>query len=793
MKSIDILASHGGFAAPKPVLGTRAEKGKPQKAAIIGLVVGISISLAVFVGSAQYLLTQHYNSLFNQSASPFASSLVRTIDRYVGIIHAIDGLYAASENVERDEFRAFVRHSLAEHSGIQALEWIPRVPATKRAAYEAQARAEGLKGFQFTERDAEGKVRGAGARDDYYPVYFAEPRAGNEAALGFDLGSNPARRDALLRARDTGHPVVTPRIKLVQETGDQYGFLIFMPIYATGSVPETLKERRAQNTGFALGVFRIGDMLETIMTHSSSPREFDLYLFDDDAKPKESLLYFRPSPLRAEPIGPVPQAEFQGGHIFASAFEIGDRRWRIVFVPAPEAWKSHLSVLPLMLGGGGLIFTALLVLYLQLSGTRTGEISRLVMDRTADLDKTNKALQDEMEERRRVQQNFTQAQKMDAIGQLTGGIAHDFNNLLMVIDGYARRTLANMNDLEVAGRSLEEVLSATEKAARLTKQLLVFSRRQVMERRVFRVAETIAELKGLLAHSVGEWYEVKFEFEDRKVCVDTDPAELGQAVLNLAINARDAMPKGGLISIGLGAVELGEAFTNGHADMSPGKYAAISVTDQGSGIGDDVLEHIFEPFFTTKDQGQGTGLGLAMVYGFAEQSGGTIDVSTEVGKGTTFRIYLPVVDRPPEVAAAEEETEYRGKGERILLVEDDDRLLELTHDVLRDLGYHVLTAGTGLEALEVDEQLDKPIDLLVSDVVMPSLGGFELYEILREKRSDLRAVFMSGYPKRGAGKVEIPENVPFLQKPVATRQLAQAIRKELDAAASLVLAPTNIV
>ena len=245
-------------------------------------------------------------------------------------------------------------------------------------------------------------------------------------------------------------------------------------------------------------------------------------------------------------------------------------------------------------------------------------------------------------------------------------------------------------------------------------------------------------------------------------------------------STRDAMPKGGKIVVAMRTVNVSEEYTWIHGNIAPGRYVKVSVTDHGTGIDEATLLHIFEPFFTTKEQGEGTGLGLAMVYGFAEQSGGTVDVSTELGKGTTISIYLPVVDQLPDEVVANVNQEYHGKGETILLVEDDDRLLELTHDVLRDFGYKVFVAGNGLEALEIDEEFERPIDLLVSDVVMPSLGGFELYEILRERRPDLKAVFMSGYPKRGAGKVVIPENTPFLQKPVGPSQLAQAIRMELD-------------
>ncbi len=239
-------------------------------------------------------------------------------------------------------------------------------------------------------------------------------------------------------------------------------------------------------------------------------------------------------------------------------------------------------------------------------------------------------------ERKRVEQQLTQSQKMEAIGQLTGGIAHDFNNLLMIIDGYARRTLSNIGDVEIAGRSLEEVLAATEKAANLTKQLLGFSRRQIMDKQVFPVAESVSELKRLLEQSVGEQHELEFEISDKKVCVHTDPGELSQAILNLAINARDAMPEGGKITIGVRVIGGDAEFIESDENTPEESFVEISVTDKGCGIDENTMEHIFEPFFTTKEQGQGTGLGLSMAYGFARQSGGKLEVISSVSKGTTL-------------------------------------------------------------------------------------------------------------------------------------------------------------
>lgn len=753
---------------------------------IVGLIFGLAVSAILFVVSEKHFEREFTQHKLNVEAAPHSTVLGEIIQRSIEMTHAVAGLYAASNTVDQGEFHQYYLRVMGRETAMQAISWIPRVQARDRAIYEARARKDGHAGFSFTERDSAGNIAPAGNRDEFYPVYFIEPFEGNETAMGYDLGSNPERLSALIQARDSGHAVATQGISLVQENNRQKGFLVFEPIYENGVVPITVEERRKQHLGFASGVFRIGDLLDSSLQDSMGAQQFDIYIFDASAEPGGRLLHFRPSDSQTTPSNSMLEEEILSDSraFYSASYVVGGRNWNVVYrLPSGDGVSGHLSATPWVVLLLSLLFTIMLVLYLRVTLNRTKLTESLFAERSKELLQINQALETEVAERKRVEQQFSQAQKMDAIGQLTGGIAHDFNNLLMVIGGYARRTLSNLDNLEVAGRSLEEVLAATEKATRLTKQLLMFSRRQVMEKRVFRIGDVIADLKGLLLHSVGEWYEIAYEVEDKNICVSTDPGELTQAILNLAINARDAMPKGGKVGISARVVELDQAFASSHPDLSAGTYVKISVTDQGTGIDEETLPHIFEPFFTTKEQGKGTGLGLAMVYGFARQSGGGADVSTSLGEGTEFSIYLPVVDRPAEPIIPDDALEYQGKGETVLLVEDDERLLELTHDILRDLGYKVLIAGNGLEALEIDDEMENGPDILVSDVIMPSLGGFELYEILRERRTNMKALFMSGYPQRGSGKVEIPENVPFLQKPVEAGQLARAIRKELDSAA----------
>jgi PAS domain S-box-containing protein len=384
--------------------------------------------------------------------------------------------------------------------------------------------------------------------------------------------------------------------------------------------------------------------------------------------------------------------------------------------------------------------------------------------------------------RREAEGRLRHSQKMEAIGQLTGGIAHDFNNLLMIVDGYTRRAANNLHDEEIAKTSIDQVLTATDKAANLTKQLLVLSRRQVMEKEVFRVDDTLTEMRELLGRSLSEQFKLSLELGAGEACIETDPGDLGQAIINLVVNARDAMPTGGEIVIGSRVTVLDEALAATHADIGAGSFVEIFVKDQGSGIDKVTRQRIFEPFYTTKEQSKGTGLGLAMVYGFSKQSDGTVEVLSSPGEGSTFTIYLPLVDREPAIPADDEiEEVFRGEGETILLIEDDKALLDLTREMLVEIGYNVVTATDGLEAIEVDEVDEHAIDLLLSDVVMPGLGGFEAAEIIRQRRPDMKVVFMSGYPARGDdAAADVPENAQFLQKPVRASHLAQVLRRELD-------------
>jgi len=366
---------------------------------------------------------------------------------------------------------------------------------------------------------------------------------------------------------------------------------------------------------------------------------------------------------------------------------------------------------------------------------------------------------------------LVQAQKMEAIGQLTGGIAHDFNNLLMVIDGYTRRAVNNIGNRDKVEESLKLVISASEQASSLTSQLLKFSQRQAIDKKIVRVEDLIAGVKGLLGQTVGKGIDVLFAIENPEARIETDANEFCQTLLNLAINARDAMPDGGTLTIGARDVDPGEG---GNA------LAEIFVTDTGHSMDSATAARIFEPFFTTKEHGKGTGLGLATAYGFVQASGGQIDVESAPGAGTTIRLRFPLSARPATRAAHQAGGMARGNGETVLVVEDNGPLLRLMQDSLTVLGYNVLAASGGFEALEIDERTKTGIDVLLSDIAMPGLSGIEVAQVIGRRRPGIKIIFMSGYTDTSEKTGNMPPGATLLQKPVQVERLAEVLRSELN-------------
>ena len=386
-------------------------------------------------------------------------------------------------------------------------------------------------------------------------------------------------------------------------------------------------------------------------------------------------------------------------------------------------------------------------------------------------------------ERRLLAEQLVQAQKVEAIGQLAGGIAHDFNNLLTAITGYAELLLHRLGDNHRYARELTEILRASERATRVTGKLLAFSRRQQLDPRNLNLNALLIELDGLLRRLIGERIQLELSLAAGPILVRAEPTQLEQVVMNLVVNARDAMSDGGLVRIATAPRRIEAAGRGALAGLRPGDYVELSVMDTGSGMDTETRRRLFEPFFTTKPVGQGTGLGLAMAYGIVQQSGGAIQVESEPGKGSTFRVFLPLSTEPRDVHAGRPGAlSLPGGRERILLVEDDPAVRDFAVSLLADLGYQVTAASDGIEARAiVDREGHAGIQLLLTDVVMPRLGGAELARELRERNPELAVLFVSGYARNDSQITALlGPRCLYLQKPFAPAVLAAALRRLLD-------------
>jgi PAS domain S-box-containing protein len=386
-------------------------------------------------------------------------------------------------------------------------------------------------------------------------------------------------------------------------------------------------------------------------------------------------------------------------------------------------------------------------------------------------------------DRRRLEEQLWHAQKMEAVGQLAGGVAHDFNNLLTAILGYANLLLDELPPQDPLRNDLDEIRSAGERAASLTRQLLAFSRRQMLQPQIVDINTLVTGMQKLLRRLMTEHVEVMTALARDLLPVRVDPSSIEQVLVNLAVNARDAMPAGGRLTIETANVDLDEAYAKNHIPLVPGRYVMIAVGDTGQGMDPVTRARIFEPFFTTKEQGKGIGLGLATVYGIVKQNGGYIWVYSEVGHGTVFKVYLPPAESPSAtqgVMRGEDAGRKKYGWETVLLVEDEDAVRVLAREVLRRNGYVVLEARHGIDALRIAERHPDEIHLMITDLVMPHMSGSELAKRLSSARPGMKLLFMSGYTDHDVMHRDLTPGVTFVQKPFTPEVLARKVRHVLD-------------
>jgi two-component system cell cycle sensor histidine kinase/response regulator CckA len=452
--------------------------------------------------------------------------------------------------------------------------------------------------------------------------------------------------------------------------------------------------------------------------------------------------------------------------------------------------QKHRAELLQMISGRGIIRGSEAQLYNK-DGNKiwVSENLRAIRDASGTIQYLEGICED-ITSRKDLENQLLQSQKMEAVGRLAGGVAHDFNNLLTVINGYSELALRRSAADKPLGKYLSEIRKAGERAISLTRQLLIFSRGQVLKLRLVDLNVIVSDVSKLLRRLIGEDIELVIDLAQDSYLVKADPGQIEQVIMNLVVNARDAMPFGGKLTISTRNAELDKAFVRENIGLQPGSFAMLSVSDTGCGMDEEVKSHLFEPFFTTKEVGRGTGLGLSTVYGIVKQSGGYIRTTSEVSRGSTFEVYLPRVEKSAgEVKGkAKEESKapscsrkVAGEPETILLVEDEEMVRSLSCEVLRQNGYEILEAANGGEALLICEQHSNPIHLLLTDVVMPRMNGRYLAERLLSMRPDMKVLLVSGYMDVVLEHQDIlGSGISFLQKPFTPSELAKTVRETLD-------------
>lgn len=417
------------------------------------------------------------------------------------------------------------------------------------------------------------------------------------------------------------------------------------------------------------------------------------------------------------------------------------------------------------------------------------QLERRVSERTAalqqtatSLERSNSELQQQMERGKRLEDQLLQAQKMEAVGRLAGGVAHDFNNLLTVISGYNRMVLDEVGELPNVAGYAGEIQNAADRAASLTNQLLAFSRRQIVQPRIIDINDVVRSTEKLLQRVIGEDIDFATSLDPALASVHADPSHIDQVIMNLVVNARDAMPQGGKITVETSNVELDQDYAGAHVGIVPGPYVQLAISDTGVGMSDATKQRIFEPFFTTKELGKGTGLGLSIVYGIVKESGGHVLVYSQEGRGTTFKIYLPAIARASGMEPKKrlDPGTLRGS-EVILLVEDEASVRKLACALVSRQGYKVLESGNGNDAIQMSRDHPDSIHLLLTDVVMPGLSGPDLAEKLAASHPEMKVLYMSGYADNAIVRHGmLGPNVAFIQKPFMADDLCRKIREVLE-------------
>ncbi len=746
---------------------------------------GAALAFATFVAFNEFEQEKIHINL-REKGKDRISTFQELIDKSIDEIYSLAAFFNASEKVERLEFLDFTRTILANHDGLQALEWIPRVVDAERLQHEEGARRNGLPGYRITERKEQGKMVPAGRRAEYYPVYYLEPQAGNEGALGYDLGSNPVRLEALHLARDMASPVATSRVRLVQESGEHFALLVLLPVYKKNLEFKTVAGHRAALLGFVAGVFRVDEMLAQALSVLSR-QAIDIYLFDtkeNDSATRFMGFYKSGKEAREFDSNPVEETVAKEYH-YSLNVRVADRSWKAYCKPTEEFLQQYRSWHIWGVPGFILFFTGSVCLYLLFYFRHTESVKR----QAQQLARAKNELEAEIRERKRAEEErekleieLRHAQKMEAIGTLAGGIAHDFNNILTIIIGntdLARHLVAQDSPVST---KLQNVLAASNRAKNLVSKILSFSRKTERGLQPLRPYGFVRETLNMLRSTIPNMVEIEEDLDPQCGTILVDPTQIDQLLINLCTNAVHAMNERGTLTIGLQHKFLDTAAVAPRPDMKPGGYVEISVGDTGAGIDPAIIERVFDPFFTTKELGEGTGMGLSMVHGIVTSHRGMITVESVPGQGTVFRAYFPVTGDAYAVPEKVLESLSSGGKERILLVDDEEGIAELLAKILEQQGFRVVTRTTSTGALELFREEPDRFDLVITDQAMPKMSGTELIGAMKKIRPDIPMILYTGYSRTISSGEEAKKLgiAAFLLKPVDREELISNVRRVLD-------------
>ena len=705
----------------------------------------------------------------------------RTLAEQMLAMESVRALYAASVEVERHEFRAFVQPILAGVSEMETLAWAPREPAADRAAFEARMGLEFGSGFRITQLAPGGELVPASGRAEYFPVVYVEPVAGKEEAIGFDLASDETRREAIERARDTGEVSSTGRVSA--PVGGEPAVMLMAPVYAGGVTPPAVADRRARLEGVIAGSVRLSAVFADALAGIPA-EELDVQVFDRSARDGGQLLYcFRAGSARCR----VAQGGLEGpGAEHAEMLEVGGRRWEVVFtaMPAFEAarrtwvpWGVLLASLAVTgLAGAYLVNATRHALREQLQGARLREANR---ELTREIAQRKEA----EGQRRRLEEQVRHAQKLESLGVLAGGIAHDFNNILMGVLGNADLALVDLPTASPVRENLEEIRRAATRAADLCRQMLAYSGRGRFVVEPVDLSEVAREMAQMLAVSIPVNVALKYDLAEDLPAVEADVTQIRQVVMNLITNAAEAIGEAeGTITVATGGrwcdrASLDETYLP--ENLPEGMYVTLEVSDTGCGMDAETKARMFDPFYSTKFAGRG--LGLAALLGTVRGHAGAVKVDSQVGRGTTVTVLLPASGRPVAAPATgkPEPVSWRGSG-TVLLADDEEAVRAVGARMLQAIGLDVVTAADGREAVEMYRREPRRFDCVILDLTMPHMDGEAALRQLRRIDPDARVVLSSGYDEQEVtarfGEAGL---AGFIQKPYRLDDLAGRMKQVL--------------